>query len=90
MRTMNKCRCGRTMSKHASECKACAKVRSDARYAEAAAHVARGTCPDCGCKLYRNLALTGWWQCGAFGEPSFRKEEHRNLPPCGFQTFTEH
>jgi hypothetical protein len=57
--------------------------------AEAQAIVATGRCPHCGTPLRRNLALAGWWQCGALGEPSFRQPEHRDLPGCSFQTFTE-
>jgi hypothetical protein len=60
-----------------------------ARINEAERIVATGRCPDCGTLLIRNLALAGWWQCGAYATPSFRKPEHRNLPACHFQTFTE-
>lgn len=65
------------------------RERMNAVHAEAAQHVTRGTCPQCGCGLRRNLALAGWWQCGAYGEPSFRQPEHRDAPHCGFQCFTE-
>ena len=88
--TVLKCECGRRRSKHAERCQACEDKAADQRYAEAQAHVERGTCPRCGTALVRNLALTGWWQCGAFGELSFRKPEHRSLPHCGFQTFTKY
>jgi hypothetical protein len=88
--TITKCACGKRMSKHSSECTTCHKTRMGAVYAAAEAHVARGTCPQCGAGLYRNLALTGWWQCGRYGEPEFRKPEHRHLPKCSFQTFTQH
>lgn len=57
--------------------------------ARAAAIVATGVCPECGTPLRRNLALAGWWQCDAMGEPSFRRPEHRDKPRCSFQTFTE-
>lgn len=57
--------------------------------AKAQAIVATGTCPACGSPLVRNLALAGWWQCAGYGEPSFRKPEHRGLAHCSFQTFTE-
>lgn len=57
--------------------------------AEAGRVVATGTCPQCGTKLRRNLALTGWWQCGAFGRPDFRQPECCDLPDCSFQCFTE-
>ena len=90
MATITKCECGKRMSKYARECNACHAKRMDACYAEAEAHVSRGTCPQCGCGLYRNLALTGWWQCGAYGSPDFRKEEHRFKPSCSFHVFTRH
>ena len=51
--------------------------------------VATGTCPDCGTGLVRNSSIAGWWQCGAYACESFRKPEHRGLPTCHFQTFTE-
>lgn len=57
--------------------------------AEAQAIVATGVCPCCGTSLRHNLALAGWWQCGAFGVESFRLPQHRGLPACSFQTFTE-
>ena len=56
---------------------------------EAARIVARGVCPKCGTPLRRNLALAGWWQCDAYGAPEYRQPEHRALPACSFQTFTE-
>lgn len=56
---------------------------------EARAIVATGICPDCGTPLVRNSALAGWWQCGAYATPSFRKPEHHDLSACHFQTFTE-
>lgn len=56
---------------------------------EARKIVAAGKCPVCETPLRRNLALSGWWQCGAYGEPQFRLAEHRDLPHCTFQTFTE-
>ena len=90
MAVVTKCECGKRMSKYARECKTCAAKRSAARYAESAAIVAKGCCPQCGLGLRRNLALTGWWQCGAYGEPDFRPSEYRAAPKCSFQTFTEH
>lgn len=51
------------------------------------AHIARGTCPDCGGALRRNTSLTGWWQCEQFGAAGFRKDPTR--PSCGFQGFAE-
>lgn len=43
-----------------------------------------GVCPECGTKLYRNLALSGWWQCGHFGGSGFQREVG---PTCHFQFF---
>jgi hypothetical protein len=77
------------MSKNATRCRACEEQRSRERHEEAARIVATGKCPNCGAGLVRNLALAGWWQCGAHGEPSFRRPEYRELPPCDFQTFTQ-
>ena len=37
--------------------------------------VATGKCPKCGSELKRNLAISGWWQCGEYKQ-------------CGFQCFT--
>jgi len=65
------------------------REKMDAIYAENRAIVATRTCPQCGTELKRNSAIAGWWQCGAYGEPSFRKAEHRDLPKCSFQCFTE-
>lgn len=57
---------------------------------EAARAIVRtGTCPQCGTTLVPNLAILGWWQCGAFGEPPFRRPEFRDVAHCSFQTFTE-
>lgn len=64
-------------------------VRMAALKAEAGKIVATGICPQCGTTLVRNLALAGWWQCGAYGEPSFRRPEHKDRAHCSFQTFTE-
>ena len=65
------------------------QARLGAIHAEALRIVATGVCPQCGTPLRRNNALAGWWQCGAYATPSFRLPEHRNLPSCSFQCFTE-
>jgi hypothetical protein len=57
---------------------------------EGLAHVARGTCPHCSLPLKYNNAITGWYQCAAYGEPSFRKPEHRDAPKCSFQFIIPH
>lgn len=69
-------------------CRRCHAARIAKLQAEAAAVVEKGTCPCCGTALVRNLALTGWWQCGAYATDSHRKPEHRGLPSCSFQCFT--
>lgn len=89
-KTVSRCDCGKRKSKHSLECRACHAKRMAACAAEAFAHVARGTCPHCGTKLVRNLALTGWYQCGAYATESFRKPEFRGLPSCSFQCFAVH
>ncbi|GAC1475606.1 MAG: hypothetical protein PVSMB8_00350 [Vulcanimicrobiaceae bacterium] len=87
-KTANKCECGKRINQHARQCKACHVAKMMKLQADAAEHVARGTCPHCGTKLVRNLALTGWWQCGAYASADFRKPEFKGLPSCAFQTFT--
>lgn len=69
--------------------RAASAARIAAAKAQASAVVAGGTCPQCGTRLRRNLAITGWWQCGAFGEPDWRAQDLRDLPKCDFQCFTE-
>ena len=56
-------------------------------HAETMAIVQTGKCPQCGSKLRRNLALTGWWQCEQYGAEGFRKDASK--PSCSFQCFTE-
>lgn len=82
-----RCACGKVMSKDSIRCKACDQVLAIKREEEAQGHVKNG-CPLCKLPLRRNNALTGWWQCSAFGEVSFRDEQYRSAPKCGFQTFT--
>lgn len=57
-------------------------------HAESQAIVMTGKCPQCGAKLHRNLALTGWWQCDRSGDGTFRRDATGNK--CGFQCFTEY
>jgi len=64
--------------------KANEKAKRMARLVEAQAIVATGVCPTCGTKLYRNLSLGGWWQCGHVGAVGFQKESG---PHCDFQIF---
>jgi len=65
------------------------REKMDKIHAENQAIVATGVCPQCGTGLKYNSAITGWWQCGAYGGPSFRKPEHKDLPKCSFQCFTQ-
>lgn len=69
--------------------KAAHQARMNALHEEAQGHVNRGTCPCCGTALRRNLALTGWWQCGAYACEAMREPQFRGLPSCSFQCFTE-
>ncbi len=66
-----------------------ARERIEAAIARAREVVATGTCPDCGTTLRRNNAIAGWWECGARPCEDFRLPEHKGLPRCSFQTFTE-
>lgn len=65
------------------------KNRMAALQAKAREVVSTGCCPDCGNPLKRNLALAGWFQCVAYASLPFRAPEHRALPKCDFQAFTE-
>jgi len=56
--------------------------------AEAQAVVATGKCPSCSLPLQRNPALSGWWQCAAYGAPGFRPRGLEAASPCSFQCFT--
>jgi uncharacterized Zn finger protein (UPF0148 family) len=60
------------------------KAKRMAQLTEAQAIVAKGTCPTCGTKLYRNMSLTGWFQCGHVGAVGFQREPG---PSCDFQIF---
>lgn len=60
------------------------RAKRMAQLTEAQAIVAKGACPTCGTKLYSNLALTGWFQCGHVGAPGFQKEAGAH---CDFQIF---
>lgn len=61
-----------------------AKAERLARAAANHAILVTGVCPTCGTKLYRNLSLTGWWQCGRVGAVGFQKEAG---PHCDFDLF---
>lgn len=63
------------------------KAKLEARQAEARAVVATGKCPQCGCKIRRNMSMTGWYQCEQYGSEGFRKDSTK--PSCSWQTFTE-
>ena len=58
--------------------------------------VATGKCPQCSAKLVRNITISGWYQCSAYGEPGFRGRfdgtgqahpEYDVLPRCSYQCF---
>jgi hypothetical protein len=85
----SRCACGRVKPRDAQTCLRCHNNRMAELKAEARKYVERGTCPRCGTKLYRNNALSGWWQCGAYPCDTHRMPEHRGLPTCSFQCFTE-
>ena len=59
----------------------------EARLEGERAIVATGQCPQCGRKIRRNLALTGWFQCSQFGAVGFRADA--SAPSCNWQTFTQ-
>lgn len=68
----------------------------EAARAERTAVVVGGVCPTCSSPLVRNLSLTGWYQCAAYGAPGFRgafdgtgraHPEFDLLPACSFQVF---
>lgn len=83
--TVTTCKlCARTNS---GICTRCAKKRSAALRIENDKIVATGKCPCCGTALVRNLALAGWWQCGGYGSPGFRKPGFENVAACSFQVF---
>ena len=65
--------------------RAARKARIAAAKAATAAVVATGKCPDCGAKLRRNLALTGWYQCEQFGADGHRADNSK--PKCDWQGF---
>lgn len=72
------------MARMTKEQKAAEKAKRFARMQAAQAIVAKGVCPKCGTKLYRNLSLTGWYQCGHVGANGFQKEPG---PHCDFDIF---
>ena len=55
--------------------------------AETLAVVVSGVCPQCGSRVKRNLALTGWYQCSQYGADGFRADSTK--PQCSWQGFTE-
>ena len=83
---MATCKCGKRMSKHSHECKACHRANMDRLHAEAQAVVNTGKCPQCGLPLKRNLAITGWWQCVRCTD--YPTPEYAQYPKCSFQCFT--
>ena len=62
------------------------KARIEAAQAQTREVVSAGVCPQCGSKLVRNLALTGWWQCEQYGAETHRARAAD--PACSWQGFT--
>ncbi len=75
---------------NAAERKA-SRARIEQAQSETRAAVVTGTCPCCGGKVYRNMSLTGWWQCGAYGSDGFARDGKTaaQRPNCSWQGFTE-
>jgi hypothetical protein len=63
---------------------AAAKARRMENYLRYMPILKAGKCQECGTKLYRNLSLSGWWQCGHVGAVGFQKEAG---PHCNYQFF---
>lgn len=61
------------------------KARIEQEQAKTRAVVAANCCPQCGCTVHRNLALTGWYQCDRYGSPGFQVIAG---PSCSWQGFT--
>lgn len=49
--------------------------------------VISGKCPYCGSPLRRNMALSGWYQCGQYGADGWRMDNSK--PSCSFQCFID-
>lgn len=64
--------------------KEAAKAKRMEQLRNAHAVVVKGVCPTCGTKLYRNLSLSGWYQCGHVGAVGFQREPGVQ---CDFQIF---
>ncbi len=79
--------CGRLFRnpKGQPRCPTCSKKRVAEIRATYWAIVQSGKCPDCGRALKRNTALSSWWQCEQYGEPTRRKDP--SAPECAFQCF---
>lgn len=71
-------------TRQTKEEKARAKAKRFAVLMESQAIVAKGVCPYCGAKLYRNNSMAGWWMCAHRGAPGFQREVG---PHCDFQLF---
>lgn len=75
------------MARMTKAAKLAEKARIEVRDAEACRIVNTGKCPQCGCNLRRNMALTGWYQCVQYGAVGFRANSDK--PSCSFQIFTK-
>ena len=82
MAKRNRCECGKVMSKYGRKCNACHEARMNEVFAQGAAIVAGGKCPQCGSGLRTSSALPGWWTCEQRGSADFRARAWD--PACSF------
>lgn len=78
--------CGKRCKKYVGYCNSCYMKKRQIEIEQAIKIVNTNCCPQCGSKIRRNLALSGWYQCEQFGADGFRKDS--SLPECSWQTFT--
>jgi ssDNA-binding Zn-finger/Zn-ribbon topoisomerase 1 len=84
---MNRCKCGRRISKYASQCRICHQKMLEAGAKEYVEIWKKGTCPRCGRPLVFNNSLAGsmWLQCQGFG----MLKPNPTDPDCGFQILAD-
>lgn len=73
--------------KDGNRCARCHAAHMAQLRAEADRVIATGKCPQCGTALVRNVAQSGWYQCGAYADERMRTPQFRGLPSCSFQVF---
>lgn len=86
MTKRNRCKCGKVISRYATECARCHNERMAQIHAQVQAVVNTGVCPHCGAALRANLTMAGWWQCSQLGADTHRANPA--LPSCSWQGFT--